>query len=99
MSKDNIHLIFLVIPTGPFFGYRSMPNGISISKNESVNTLHTRIWDYYFNEYRNISFNLHAVNVERREYVYMESEKKISDYFDKSPDRARISIHILIEEA
>ncbi|KAF0534625.1 hypothetical protein F8M41_009909 [Gigaspora margarita] len=76
MSKDNIHLIFLVIPTSPFFGYRSMPNGISISKNESVNTLRTRIWDYYFNEYGNISFNLYTVNIECREYVYMEPEKK-----------------------
>ena len=97
MVKDNIHLIFLVIPTGAFFGYRSTPNGISISKNESVNALRTKIWDYYFNEYGNVSFNLRAVDIECREYVYMEPEKKISDYFDKSP--AEISIHILVEEA
>jgi len=70
MVKDNIHLTFLVIPTGAFFGYRSTPNGISISKNESVNALHTKIWDYYFNEYGNVSFNLRAVDIERREYVY-----------------------------
>ena len=76
MVKDNIHLIFLVIPTGTFFGYRSTPNGISISKNESVNALRTKIWDYYFNEYGNVSFNLRAVDIERREYVYMEPEKK-----------------------
>jgi len=31
------------------------------------------------------------------ENMYMEPEKKTSDYFDKSP--AEISIHILIEEA
>ncbi|KAF0435110.1 hypothetical protein F8M41_004823 [Gigaspora margarita] len=97
MSKDNIHLIFLVIPTSPFFGYESKPNGISISKNESVNALRTKIWDHYFNEYGNISFNLCAVNVERREYVYMEPEKKISDYFNPKP--TEISIHILVEEA
>ncbi|CAG8846812.1 21058_t:CDS:1, partial [Racocetra persica] len=95
MGKDNIHLTFLVIPTGAFFGYRSMPNGISISKNESVDALRTRIWDYYFNEYGNISFNLRVVNIKRREYVRIEPEKKNSNYFDKSP--IGISIHILVE--
>ncbi|CAG8844419.1 40324_t:CDS:1, partial [Gigaspora margarita] len=71
------------------------PNAISISKNESVSTLHTKIWDYYFNEYGNFSFNLCAVDIEHREYVYMEPEKKISDYFNSSPNE--ISIHILVE--
>ncbi|CAG8849989.1 7212_t:CDS:1, partial [Racocetra persica] len=69
MGKDNIHLTFLVISTGIFFGYRSIPNGISISKNESVDALHTKIWNYYFNEYGNVFFNLRAVDIERREYV------------------------------
>ncbi|CAG8856621.1 18759_t:CDS:1, partial [Gigaspora margarita] len=93
MSKDNIHLIFFVIPTGSFFGYQNMLKGISISKNESVNALRTKIWDYYFNEYRDISFNLRTVNIECREYVYMEPEKKISNYFNPKP--TEILIHIL----
>ena len=59
MVKDNIHLVILIIPTTT----RSMPNGISISKNESVNALRTKIWDYYFNEYGNVSFNLRAVDI------------------------------------
>ncbi|CAG8842960.1 6240_t:CDS:1, partial [Racocetra persica] len=95
IGKDNIHLTFLVIPTGAFFGYQSTPNGISISKNESVDTLRTKIWDYYFNKYRNISFNLRVVDIKRSEYVRMEPEKKNSDYFDKSS--TGISIHILVE--
>ncbi|RHZ81486.1 hypothetical protein Glove_120g171 [Diversispora epigaea] len=69
----------------------SMLNGISISKNE----LRTEIWNNYLTEYGNASFNLRAVNIERREYVNMEPEKKISDYFDPKP--SGISIHILVE--
>ncbi|CAG8599445.1 4796_t:CDS:2 [Diversispora eburnea] len=74
MVYDRIHFTILIIPTGLFFGYRSMPNGISISKNEPV------------------------IDVEHREYVYMEPEKKVSDYFNSRPP-AEITIHILIEEA
>ncbi|CAG8632713.1 1879_t:CDS:1, partial [Diversispora eburnea] len=69
MVYDRIHLTILIIPTGPFFGYRSMPNGISISKNKSISTLRTEIWNNYLTEYGNASFNLRAVDVERREYV------------------------------
>jgi len=98
MVYDRIHLIFLIIPTGPFFGYRSMPNGISISKNEPVSALRTEIWNNYLTEYENASFNLRVVNIERREYVNMEPEKKVSDYFNSRPP-AEIMIHILVEEA
>ncbi|RHZ45694.1 hypothetical protein Glove_661g61 [Diversispora epigaea] len=95
MVYDRIHLTFLIIPTGPFFGYQSTPNGISISKNEPVSALRTEIWNNYLTEYGNASFNLRAVDIERREYVYMEPEKKISDYFNPKP--SGISIHILVE--
>ncbi|CAG8621322.1 3325_t:CDS:1, partial [Diversispora eburnea] len=72
-----------------------IPNGISISKNELVSTLRTEIWNNYLIEYRNTSFNLRTVNIECREYMNMEPEKKISDYFDPKP--SGISIHILVK--
>ncbi|RHZ60529.1 hypothetical protein Glove_352g3 [Diversispora epigaea] len=65
--------------------------------NELVSVLYTKIRDNYLYEYGNASFNLRAVNIERKEYVYMEPEKKISDYFDNNP--RGISIHILVEAA
>ncbi|CAG8525198.1 393_t:CDS:2 [Diversispora eburnea] len=55
-----------------------MPNGINISKNEPVSALRTEIWNNYLTEYGNASFNLRAVNIEHREYVNMEPEKKIN---------------------
>ncbi|CAG8558155.1 8014_t:CDS:2, partial [Diversispora eburnea] len=80
MANDNLHLGILIIPTGAFFGHHSTPNGISIVKNDSVSALYTKIRDNYLHEYRNASFNLRAVNIERKEYVYMEPEKKINVY-------------------
>ncbi|CAG8662978.1 3025_t:CDS:2, partial [Ambispora gerdemannii] len=94
-KMDYIDFIFLVIPTGAFFGYRSTPYEIYISKNESVSVLHTKVRNILLHEYRNASFNLRAVDVELREYVHMEPEKKISDYLDKVP--AEISFHFLVE--
>ncbi|CAG8535887.1 9344_t:CDS:1, partial [Acaulospora morrowiae] len=93
---DDLDLIFLIIPTGAFFGHHSMPSGICISKNESVNTLYTKIRKRYSYDYGDASFNLRVVDIERREYVYMEPEKKIGDYFNESLVKLReIAIHIL----
>ncbi|CAG8651592.1 11940_t:CDS:2, partial [Diversispora eburnea] len=95
----ELHLTYFIIPTGTFFGYQiNIPHVILISTNESVSTLCTKIRDTLLYKYRNASFNLRAVDVERREYVYMEPEKKVSNYFNSRPP-AEITIHILIEEA
>ncbi|CAG8631139.1 11121_t:CDS:1, partial [Diversispora eburnea] len=94
----ELDLAYFIIPTGTFFGYWiSMPHSISISTNKSVSALRTKICNTLLYKYKNASFNLHAVDVEHREYVYMEPEKKVSDYFNSRPP-AEITIHILVEE-
>ncbi|CAI2199396.1 2940_t:CDS:1, partial [Funneliformis geosporum] len=86
MSK-LIHVAFLVIPTGTFFGYdRCQVIGISIEKDAPVTALESEIQKYHLDEkFRNASFSLCAIDYEAKTYRDMKSEDKISDYFIKDP--------------
>src|SRR5688572_14494775 len=100
MSKF-IHLAFLVIPTGAFFGYdRCQVTGIAIEIDAPVSELESQFQKYHLDEkFRNVSFSLRAIDDETKSYRNMKSDDKISDYFDKDPTIFDHRVQILVVSA